>query len=205
MGLNLITPRAKRRREYRREQERESKDKYSRKKMKSDIRVWLTLVSMWFWSSSPGSTAWLLLPASTLAGMLGSGVPSNRNSTSNTCTSSPSWHHMLYNTQMLHFSLDKIKVAVSFECKQKYYSANSCACYFRATNLTTSFDQKTKSPNTLYTNIRLLHCGKHSHESSLVSKKSSLVSKNYCHIWQTESKAEREHPLYRDKLVLGRF
>ena len=51
-------------------------------------------------------------------------------------------------------------------------------------------------------NIRLVHCGKHSHESSLVSKKSSLVSKKYCLIWQTESKGEREHPLYLDKLVL---
>ena len=29
-------------------------------------------------------------------------------------------------------------------------------------------------------NIRLVHCGKHSHESSLVSKKSSLISKKYC-------------------------
>ena len=51
-------------------------------------------------------------------------------------------------------------------------------------------------------NIRLVHCGKHSHESSLVSKKSSLISKKYCLIWQTENKGEREHPFYRDKLVL---
>ena len=27
----------------------------------------------------------------------------------------------------------------------------------------------------------------------------------YCLIWQTENEGEREHPLYRDKLVLGRF
>ena len=50
--------------------------------------------------------------------------------------------------------------------------------------------------------LRLVHCGKHSYDLSLVSKKSSLVSKKYCLIWQTESKGEREHPLYKNKLVL---
>ena len=51
-------------------------------------------------------------------------------------------------------------------------------------------------------NIRLVHCGKHSHETSLVSKKSSLISKKLTALYgKPKIKVNANTPMGESKVV----